>query len=155
MRRLLSKEQRRFLKFCVVGASGVPVNLFFVWLGYNLLFAGLGDKLRTGLAFLLGLVVSIFTNFLLNDLWTWRDRQKATAGFLGRMLRFYLVSSAAAAIQYGTSMGLKLGLGLHYLVAPLIGIAVAMMVNFLVNNVWTFRERKPPPDSDAGGSPTR
>ena len=163
VRRLLSKEQRRFLKFCVVGASGVPVNLFFVWLGYNVVFPSLEDKLRTGAAFLIGLVVSIFTNFLLNDLWTWRDREKAAKGFLGRMARFFVVSSAAAGIQFGTAMGLTLGLDLHYLVAQLIGIALATAVNFIVNNIWTFRAKAkaaaegatpdppPPDDSTADG----
>lgn len=146
VRRLLSKEQRRFLKFCLVGASGVPVNLLFTWLGHRLLFPSLGAEARTAAASLLGIVVSIFTNFLLNDLWTWSDREKAAGRgpLLARLGRFYLVCSIASAIQFGTAMALGVWLRLHYLLAQLAGIALAMAVNFVVNNAWTFRDRPPP-----------
>jgi dolichol-phosphate mannosyltransferase len=138
----ISKEQRRFLKFCVVGASGVPVNLLCTYLGYHLLFSGLDQAWRHGCSYVFGIAISIFTNFLLNDLWTWKDRRKAHRGFVGRMLRFYLVCSLASGIQFGTAMGLSLGLGLHYIAAQVIGIALATAINYLVNNVWTFGDRK-------------
>lgn len=144
IRRIFSKEQRRFIKFCIVGGSGVPVNLVCTWGGYHQIFFALDDTWRRAAAYVLGIVVSIFTNFLLNDLWTWRDRQKAARGFAGRMARFYLVSSMAACIQFGVAMGLSEGAGLHYLLAQVAGIAVAMAINFLVNNVWTFRARSGP-----------
>jgi dolichol-phosphate mannosyltransferase len=139
IRRVFSKEQRRFIKFCIVGGSGVPVNLLCTWIGYHAVFAALEQTWRRAAAYLLGIGISIFTNFLLNDLWTWRDREKATRGFLGRVARFYLVSSVAAALQFGVAMGLSEGLGLHYLLAQLAGIALATAINFLVNNLWTFR----------------
>lgn len=141
LRRLLSKEQRRFIKFCMVGASGVPVNLLCTWIGYRWLFPGVAEEGRKAAAYVLGILVSIFTNFLLNDLWTWRDRDKTDGHFLGRLLRFYLVCSAASLIQFGTAMALSVWLRLHYLVSQLCGIALATAVNFLINNVWTFRNR--------------
>ena len=148
LRRLLSKEQRRFIKFCLVGGSGVPVNLVLTWVGYRLLFAGLGGEARKA-AYVVGILVSILTNFLLNDLWTWKDRHKAEGHFVGRLLRFYLVSSVAALLQFGTAMGLGVWLHLHYLIAQLCGIAVATAVNFVINNAWTFRSHPPPPDEGA------
>ena len=107
LRRLLSKEQRRFIKFCLVGASGVPVNLLCTWLGHRVLFASLDEGARKATAYLLGILISILTNFLLNDLWTWKDRQAARSHFLGRLLRFYLVCSAASLIQWGVAMALS------------------------------------------------
>lgn len=142
IRRLLSKEQRRFLKFCVVGASGVPVNLLCTWIGHHLMFTALDHSWRTAAAYLFGITVSIFTNFLLNDIWTWRDRKSETRGFLGRLLRFYLVCSVASGIQFGIAIGLHLGLHLHYLLSQIIGIGLAMGINFLVNNLWTFEAKK-------------
>ena len=143
VRRIFSKEQRRFIKFCIVGASGVPVNLLCTWLSYQALTV-LAEAPRKGVALLLGIAISILTNFLLNDLWTWRDREKATRGFAGRLLRFYIVSSFAALIQWGAAMGLALGLDLHLLLAQLVGIALATGINFIVNNFWTFRARSRP-----------
>ena len=138
IRRLFSKEQRRFIKFCIVGASGVPVNLLCTWVGYHALFSDINESWRKGAAFLFGIVISIFTNFLLNDLWTWGDRDKTQRGFFGRLLRFYLVSSVAAALQFGVAMALSVWLKVGYLLAQLAGIALATMINFVVNNLWTF-----------------
>jgi dolichol-phosphate mannosyltransferase len=149
IRRLLSKEQRRFVKFCLVGASGVPVNLLCTWAGHDLLFPHLGEEGRQAAASLFGIVVSIFTNFLLNDLWTWKDREKRPGHVFGRLLRFYLVCSLASGIQFGTAMALTVWVRLHYLLAQLVGIVLAMAVNFVANNAWTFRSQRSqdrPPD---------
>lgn len=145
LRRYLTKEQRRFIKFCIVGASGVPVNLLFTWLGHDLLFRGFVEPWRKGAAFTLGIMLSILTNFLLNDLWTWGDVDGARHGVWGRLLRFYLVCSVASGIQFGAAMALSLWLGVHYLLAQLVGIALATVVNYVVNNVWTFRSAQAPP----------
>lgn len=144
VRRLLGKEQRRFIKFCLVGASGVPVNLGCTWLALTTFLSGLDEGLAKALAVAFGIVVSIFTNFLLNDIWTWRDRQDGARGFAGRLLRFYLVCALASAIQYGVALGLTLGLGLHVTLAQVVGIAVATALNFVANNLWTFRARPTP-----------
>ena len=145
--RFTTPAQRRFLKFCIVGASGVPINLLFTWLGHNLFFAALVGQWRNASAFLLGIAVSILTNFLLNDVWTWGDREKHQGAFWSRLLRFYIVCSLASVLQFGAAMALSAWAGLHYLLAQLVGIVLATGVNFAVNNLWTFREaRRHPAD---------
>jgi dolichol-phosphate mannosyltransferase len=155
LRRVFSKEQRRFIKFCIVGASGVPVNLLFTGLGHGYAFSEFSDDRRKAAAFLLGIAISILTNFLLNDIWTWKDREKLLGGVVSRLFRFYLVCSAASAIQFGTAMALSVWLHLHYLLAQLAGIALATGVNFVVNNIWTYRAKTRPPteEDDRQGRP--
>ncbi|MCK5799877.1 MAG: GtrA family protein [Deltaproteobacteria bacterium] len=148
LHRVTTSGQRRFLKFCIVGASGVPVNLAVTWLGHAVLFSNLSVNWRNAASFLLGIAISIFTNFLLNDLWTWGDhREESEHSFLGRLARFYFVCSLTSGIQFGAAMALTTWLALHYLVAQLIGIALATAVNFAVNNLWTFKNK------DAEASP--
>ncbi|MFW9852697.1 MAG: GtrA family protein [Candidatus Thorarchaeota archaeon] len=58
----------QFLKFALVGASGTVINLglvhlFAVIIGWN-------DYLATTIGF----VVSVITNFILNDIWTFNPR---------------------------------------------------------------------------------
>lgn len=125
-----------------MGASGVPVNLVFTWIGHTWLFAGLSAEARSAGAFTLGIAVSIFTNFIFNDLWTWGDRDKQRRGFWGRLGRFYLACSLASAVQFGVAMVLNLGVQLHYLLAQLTGIAVATVLNYAANNLWTFNTNK-------------
>ena len=140
IREILSPEQRRFVKFCVVGASGVPINLLFTWIGFAFLFVAMATDERTACASLLGIAVSILTNFLLNDLWTWADRDKTLRGFWGRLGRFYIVSALAATVQFSVAMVMTKMLLVHYLVAQLCGIAFAMVLNYVANNFWTFRQ---------------
>ncbi|MDP6944577.1 MAG: GtrA family protein [Myxococcota bacterium] len=144
-------EQRRFIKFCVVGGSGVVVNLAFVWVG--LLIATSWDPegalwQRNAFASALGILVSVFGNFLLNDLWTWGDRTKGQrrGDFINRTLSYYLVSLAGIAIQYGVAMGLSVWLGWVIYLAQAVGILLATGVNYVANNRWTFA------DQEAGGT---
>jgi len=154
----LLAQRWRFLKFCIVGGSGVVVNLAFVWVGNDVLFATLGEWSRTSLSYLVGILVSILTNFLLNDFWTWRDRRgSGAASFLGRMSRYYAVSAIAAVLQYLTSLGVTalLALLLHgsasavvavwwKWLAVLAGVALGTLVNFIVNHYWTYGKQRGP-----------
>lgn len=152
----LAKKYHRILKFGIVGVSGIPINLFFVWLGKFSLFTGCSQSCSDNLSYLLGIVVSILTNFLLNYWWTWKDRRGKTGvqGFLRKMWMFYLVSAIAAILQYLVTIGASAWLKtypsmtvaltgnyrVYNLVAPPIGIALAFVVNYIVNNRWTFRK---------------
>ncbi len=142
LRERLSPEQRRFIKFCVVGASGVFVNLGFVWVGLQL-FASLDKAPREAAASALGIVVSVFGNFVLNSVWTWGDRDKGTRkrDLLGRVALYYLASSAAIGIQFGVAQLLALGFGMLIYAAQAIGILAGTVVNYVMNHYITFRER--------------
>jgi dolichol-phosphate mannosyltransferase len=148
--RFLTQEQKRFVKFGIVGSSGVVVNLCFVWLALQGLasFAVdcgdgcIGSGTEQAIASAVGILVSVFTNFLLNDVWTWGDRQKGVGvgSFVFRVLRYYLASALAIAIQYGAAIALVQGWEANIYVGQLGGIALGTVVNFLINNIWTFRE---------------
>ena len=58
----------QFLKFAVVGASGTVINLGLVYLFYDTL------SWNEYLAITIGFVVSVLTNFILNDIWTFNPR---------------------------------------------------------------------------------
>ena len=91
--RLQPVVSRRFLKFCTVGATGVVVNLAGLWL-----FMQVG--VRSSFASAAAIEVSILSNFVVNELWTFRDqRGGGTVG--GRVVRFQLVSLVGAAMQWG------------------------------------------------------
>ncbi|MFC1900549.1 glycosyltransferase, partial [Chloroflexota bacterium] len=87
-------ELMRFVKFCLVGISGVLVNIGLLWL--------LTDVI--GLFYLLSAAISIetsiVTNFLLNDYYTFSDRNSPeTESFLRRLLKYNLVALAGLGIN--------------------------------------------------------
>ena len=82
----------KFLKFCAVGASGVLVNL-----GVLALLRAYG--VRSSFASAWAIEVSIVSNFIVNELWTFRD-QRDEGTMLTRAGRFQLVSFVGASIQW-------------------------------------------------------
>ena len=141
VRKRLNPEQRRFVKFCVVGASGVFVNLAFVWVG-QVAAAKLDPSTRDIVASLVGILVSVFGNFLLNNLWTWGDRTQGAdrRAFWIRVFQYYLASAAAIAIQFVTAQVLLHVLEWNIYIGQTAGILLGTVVNYVANNVWTFRE---------------
>jgi len=58
----------QFIKFAIVGGSGTVINLGLVYLFYDLI--GWNEYL----AVTIGFVVSVITNFILNDIWTFNPK---------------------------------------------------------------------------------
>jgi putative flippase GtrA len=84
----------RFIKFSCVGASGVGVNLAALFFFADVL------RLHANFSSALAIEVSILSNFLLNEYWTFRDRRMESGTFGLRALRFNLVSLVGALVQW-------------------------------------------------------
>jgi dolichol-phosphate mannosyltransferase len=127
-------EDIRFIKFLLVGASGIIVNEGLLFILKELI------KLTLPFASAIAIEASIISNFMLNDTITFRDRRTAGAkSFFSRLAKFNVVSLAGAAINYSATLLLTQVFGIHYLISNLIGIVIATMVNYLVNNWWTWK----------------
>ncbi len=126
-------ELLRIAKFIGVGLSGTIVNLgilrlverFTDWNHYVTLIPGIE--------------VSIITNFLLNDYFTFSDRRTGkTRSFIGRMLKYNLVSLSGATINYVVAI-LLVNVGVNIYLADFIGILVAFIWNYLFSTLWTWK----------------
>ena len=122
-----------FFKFAAVGLSGVIVNLGTFSL---LLLAGMNKFLASPVA----IEVSIIWNFLLNNFWTFQERD-TVHGLRMKGLKFNAVSALSLALSYSTFLLLS------YLfphvppqIPQLIGIVPATLVNYFLNSYWTFKE---------------
>ncbi len=129
-----SGELLRFLKFCLVGISGVVVNMGLLWLLTE----------RAGLFYLvsatIGIETSITSNFILNNYFTFASRRHpGVKSFLNQLLKFNVVSIVGIAINLAILWVLTEVPGVFYLISNLFGIAAATLWNFLVNNWWTWK----------------
>ncbi len=140
-------ELIRFIKFCIVGLSGVGVNFGLYWILTR--FAGFapledaatGNIISGNLATVISIETSIITNFILNNYFTFADRNtRGLKAFLGRLLNFNLICLIGGLIQIGMVNLLAVVLGLYDLIAYPIAILVATLWNFLLNNFWTWRQ---------------
>jgi putative flippase GtrA len=153
----------RLVKFSLVGGLGIGVNWIFFEVGYHV-FQFLGGRMAAVSAYTLGLLVSIFTNFILNDVWTWADRRKGgLRDWFYRLGKYYVSASVAGVVQVGVSsltlawLWAPLGwrfpgwqLGMTGLQIPafdlgprlglLTGVACGMVINFLASHLWAFQD---------------
>ena len=137
----LHRNIRQFMKFGLVGASGVVVNLVvfnltmrtWAWLSGH---QG-GDLPLTAeyLANALGFAVSVLSNYVVNRRWTFRS----TASKRREMPRFYVVSITAYAVNALVFHLCRVRLELTPNLSQLIAIACVMPINFIFNKLWSFR----------------
>ncbi len=139
IRRVLGWARRKilsttFLKFSIVGASGVVVNYGIAYLGY---VAGLGDLLSLAI----GVEAAIISNFIWNDLWTFRHRR--TLKLHLRILYFH----ASRLLGFFTTMAS------HYLFAHILGIPITIsyilaigigtLTNYFTSDLFVWPEVGP------------
>lgn len=130
------QSSRVFIKFCIVGASGVLVNLGIF---SALLALGVNKFLASPIA----IQCSIVTNFIGNNYWTFRRRQ-LVGRVRARGLRFNVVSILSLLISYFTFIILSRAFpSAPPQVHQLAGIVPATLVNYFLNSYWTFRDTKP------------
>jgi dolichol-phosphate mannosyltransferase len=131
------KEVRRIAKFCMVGAWGFVVNMFFLWLFTETV--GLFYLLSS----LIAIEISLLNNFVLNDLWTWRDRGKeGKREYFKRMLQYHVTASAAMLANVAILWVLTELFGVYYLVSNVFGILCGSALNFFLNDRWTFKHKR-------------
>ena len=119
------------LKYTLVGASGVAVNLTVIiilkeYLAVPLLLANTA-----------AITVSILTNFILNDKWTFAD-VKASKGFHYRLSAFIAVSLFGMVLNTAI-FGVLIFAGVYYIAASLIAIAIVFAWNYIANKNVTWK----------------
>ncbi len=132
--RINSKKLEEFIKFAIVGGSGVLVNmgLLFILTRYF--------SVRLEIASPIAIEVAILSNFSLNNLWTFKKRNTLVT-FWTRLFRYHLVTGLAGIVNYGVLLLLVNSFGLHDMLSNLIGILIGTFITYSLNSLWTWRVR--------------
>lgn len=126
------RKSEEFVKFCIVGASGVLINLgAYAFLTRS---AGMPHYLGSPLA----IELSIITNFILNNAFTFQKRN-AGYGLKRRFAQFHMVSGIAGIVNFATLL-VFVGLGLYDILGQFTGIALGTFINYYLNSRWTWKE---------------
>jgi putative flippase GtrA len=118
-----------FVRFMLVGGSGVLVNSATLFVLYQVL--GLPLICASAVA----VEIAIASNFVWNDRWTFKRSGHA----FSRFVKFNLVSLGGLVVTTGTAWLLVQRAEMNYLVANLAGISLAALCNFVANLMWTWR----------------
>lgn len=124
-----------FGKFLVVGGIGFVVNavllvIFREWFG-----------LAPSVANLIGAAAAIFSNYNLNNLWTFREKKISSVGsYLLKLLQFYGTSLfGVIVIQTGViELGTRIFGAAYYFLYFLIGTSLLMVWNYFIYSrvIW-------------------
>ncbi|MDH3204329.1 MAG: glycosyltransferase family 2 protein [Nitrosopumilus sp.] len=140
----LEKQEKRssvkFLykagRFYTVGTSGFIVNYVI-----SLLFAGGVSDLWYLHANVIGIVASITTNFVLNKIWTFGDKDFKIKKTISQYGKFAMFSSLGALVQLGMVYFLVDSNEVAYPFALILAVITAAFGNFVLNKKWTFKEK--------------
>lgn len=119
----------QFIKFCVVGGSGVFVDFGVTYLFKELL------RLNKYVANSLGFLCASTSNYVFNRLWTFHNENPDIAG---QYLRFLGIAAVGLAINNATIYLLHNRLCLNFYLAKLFATGVVTFWNFFMNYFFTF-----------------
>lgn len=130
------------LRFFVVAVGGLVIDLAIAWSAAH--FLGLPLWAAAGLGF----VVAAALNYVLHELWTFREGEQELSA--GRATRYGVALAATLAVRVAT-VALLAGLfGQGYALPILVaGAGVSFCANYLLSKYFVFR-----PHAGSGESPS-
>jgi dolichol-phosphate mannosyltransferase len=141
---VIAKEEKRrsvlFLskaaRFYSVGATGLLLN----YIVSMMLTKGIISNFWYLQASIIGIILSITSNFFLNKFWTFEDRTFSPRNTLKQYGMFLGLSTVGAVVQL-ILLHLFVQSGFQYTPSLVLAVAAASVSNFLLNKKWTFREK--------------
>lgn len=124
----------RFLLFSLIGGLGVGTHLLTLWFGTHVLL------LAFAIAQTAATIVAMTGNFLLNNLFTYRDRRLRGRRLWTGLLSFYAVCGVGTAANVGIASRLVYGHTSWWL-AGLAGAAVSVVWNYAMSSIFTWSAR--------------
>lgn len=122
----------RFVMFAMVGGSGAVLHMLTLWFGYQI----------SGLTFfwsqIVATVVSMTSNFVLNNLFTYRDTRLRGWSYVPGLLTFYLICSVGAFANVGIAT-VFFESDFRWWVAGIAGAVVGVVWNYAASSIFTWR----------------
>ncbi len=119
----------KFIRFCVVGLSGMCIDYGFTYLGKEKI------KMNKYLANGLGFLLAATFNFYLNKVWTFQDTNPEDLIQYSKYLGFALIGLGINTLIIYLLINKK---DMNFYWAKLIAIGVVVLWNFITNYNFTF-----------------
>jgi dolichol-phosphate mannosyltransferase len=124
----------RFLLFSLIGGLGVGTHLLTLWFGTHTL------SIAFPVAQAVATTVAMTGNFLLNNLFTYRDRRLRGRRLITGLISFYAVCGAGGAANVGVA-SYVMGGDHSWWLAGLAGAAVSVVWNYAMSSIFTWSPR--------------
>jgi len=124
----------RFLLFCLVGLSGLAIHLSTLSVATKLVVMSFGP------AQTLATVAAITWNFVLNNLFTYRDQRLTGWRFVVGLIRFQVICAVGAISNVGIATWIY-NYDSRWWIAGLAGALIGTVWNFVVSAAFVWRTR--------------
>jgi putative flippase GtrA len=125
----------RWLKFSVVGAGGLAVQLAVLWACTRL--AGISLVVAT----IIAVETALLHNFGWHEIWTWRG--SLASGRFTRLWRFHAATGSISILSNVVfTVFFKHEFAIPLLLANVMAVAVTGIVNFLAADFWVFSQKE-------------
>jgi dolichol-phosphate mannosyltransferase len=128
---LINKYQTP-IKFSIVGATGVIVNIGFLYFFTEYL------KIFYIISAFIAIEISILSNFILNDNWTFKTNKNKP--FIERLISYETICLLGVGIQICILYIFTDILGIYYLISNLLAIPITVSWNFIMNKYITWKK---------------
>jgi dolichol-phosphate mannosyltransferase len=133
-------ESLRFVKFALVGASGILINTLVMYLAteklqiYYLVSAGIGT------------IASTLWNFGLTETWVYQTKNMAKGRFK-RLGLFFVMNMIALSLRTPMIYLLTAIMGIFYVVSNLVSLAILTVVRFVFSDAIIWKQASPDADN--------
>ncbi len=135
---------QRVFNYLLFGGFAATVNLILITLLYYGVTLPLSSRIHYAVAFLIATETSIMTNFIPQDLVTFRHLPGHSRRWIQRCLRFHMTSTGGVIVTAVISFALHEVVGLQLTIAQAIAIIVALSFNFTFHHLFTYRTQHKP-----------
>lgn len=125
----------RFLLFTLVGLSGVVVQLAVL----ELMLEAAGLRFVSAQA--IAVIIAMTSNYVLNNVFTFRDRRLKGLAFIRGLASFYVACGIGALTNYALALFLFDQAGFPEWLASAAGAVVAAVWNFATTSTFTWTKR--------------
>ena len=122
----------RFVLYCMVGAVGLLLHLFLLWL----LYRRMGYSFDTAL--LVAITVAMVANYTVNNIITYRQRRRRGWRYFTGLFFYAIVCSIGNFSNYALAAGLT-DRGIWWPIASACGLAIGSVWNFAASEIITWR----------------
>jgi putative flippase GtrA len=119
----------KFVKFCLVGFSGVFVDFGFTYFFKEVV------KLQKYVANAIGFTVAATTNYVLNRIWTFNSHNPQIAL---EFSRFFLIALIGLAINSAIIWMMNEKFRVNFYLSKLVATLIVTLWNFMINAYFTF-----------------
>ncbi|MGA9659144.1 MAG: glycosyltransferase [Asticcacaulis sp.] len=130
----------RFVLFAGVGMSGVVVSAIVLAL-FKILFGN--SDAEFGIAQFVAIMVSMTSNFFINNAITFRDKRLKGAAMWAGMFGFYLACAPGAVLNWFIGVALK-SMHVEFILAGVVPAFLIGILNFWFVKMLAWRAPKPP-----------